>query len=417
MTTRALDRRELVVGGASLAGAAVLGLTPGCGRGESRESPRAPRDLGGALVLLELTGGADGLSLVVPVEDDLYQRARPTTRISKGEALALDPETGWHPSLRRTAARYQRGQVAIVEGCGYPEPIYSHFRALEVWHTARVQGRSSGDGWIGRLRSDAWGDDPRAELVLHVGGETPYSLASRSHPPLSFKSPESLRWVAGDQARRAFASAAIAGERPAEAAGDRDALLAGMRSTLSTVNQTAQRVLAATSGRRPGAVYPEGEFGDALRTVAALIDAGFPTRVYSLSFGNFDSHGAIMRDGYFRQLEELDETLDAFLEDVGGTASGAETLVLAFTEFGRRVQENRSRGTDHGAAAPMFLVGPRVRGGRHGAAPSLGELDGDGNLVFTTDFRRVYATVLRDAFGVQPESVLGDRYEPLPLIA
>jgi len=235
-------------------------------------------------------------------------------------------------------------------------------------------------------------------------------------PALAFTAPSSFQWFADERAHAALSASTTLRAGASPLAG-REAVLACMRSTLTTANTTSERVALAAANHRPNATYPQTPLADSLRTVAALMSAGFPTRVYSVAFGNFDAHGAILRGGYFRLLRELDQALDAFLSDIAHTSSGAQAIVLAFSEFGRRLQENESRGTDHGAAGPMFMVGPRVRGGFYGAHPSLVELDGNGNLVHTLDFRRVYASVLRDAFGVEPARVLDADFAPLPLLA
>jgi uncharacterized protein (DUF1501 family) len=405
--SKGIDRRAALIGGVSALGGAALAA--GC----RRAGPAAARsDSGRVLVLVELMGGNDGLSMLVPKRDERYYAARPRTAIPPELTLDLDGEVGLHPALQWLRARYDRGEVAFVEGTGYPEPIYSHFRAFEVWHTARMEGRGSGDGWIGRLRDHLWAGDPRSELLVHVGGELPYSLACSAHPALGFRAPDSLQWFGP-------ARGGLALERAAEIGDPHDggsAILAEVRSRLKHAQSASARVVDACARYRPRAEYPATDFGGELRAVAALLRTDLGTRVFSLTLGNFDTHGGTQPALYQRLFTTLDLGLEAFLRDLEGSEAAERTLVVCFSEFGRRVEENFSGGTDHGAAGPMVLLGKPVRGGLYGARPSLAELDQDGNLVHTVDFRRVYASVLEGWFGADVAQVLGRSWSPLPLL-
>lgn len=414
MNAAAPDRRHVVLGGLGALGAAAL--AHGCGeRSAAHGAPTA--DPGIILVLLELYGGVDGLTTVVPFASDEYHRARPTSRVDPARVLRLNDAVGLHPALWRLRSRHDRGELALIQGCGYPEPIYSHFRSMEVWHTARRAGRASGDGWIGRLRRAAWPSDEREALVVHIGRELPWSLVSSDSVPLFFTSARNFRPVG--RAREQLAvdlSAQASPERAGASSSPRERLLASMKETHAASSTSSNRVQAALARFDGVGEYPDASVGEELRTIAAMIAAGFETRVYSLAHGNYDTHGGTQGAIYQMLHDELDRALDAFLTDVSRTARGKDVVVLAFSEFGRRFHENESLGTDHGAAGPMFLVGPRVRGGILGEHPSLREPDADDNLVHTTDFRRVYASVLAQGFGIRPESVLADRFEPLPLL-
>ncbi|MEO6708368.1 MAG: DUF1501 domain-containing protein [Planctomycetota bacterium] len=398
------DRRQILQAGVSaLCGSA---FAASCSR-----SPSAARvDPGGTLVLLELTGGCDGLSTVVPFEDDAYQRARPTTGIRGPGILRLNEQRGLHPTLVKLHRRFQAGRLAIVEGAGYPDPPYSHFRAQEVWHTGRRSGRLSGDGWIGRLRQAAWSARSQEPLVVHLGTELPWSMQCSTVPAFAFSSANNLGWVAEPDMIASLEHRS--GQEPSASP-----MLARLRAGLADSNQVSRRIVEAVKSYRPRTEYPSRSvLGDSLRTIAAMLNAGFSTRVYSLSHGNFDVHGARMRSHHAKLCGLLDQALDAFLSDIAGTQAGARTCVLLFSEFGRRVEENESQGTDHGAAGPMFLLGEPVRGGLHGRHPSLTELDAQGNLLFTTDFRSVYATVLEGLFAADAKAVLGEEYPSLPLL-
>lgn len=417
--TRIARRRAL------LAGLAALGLAP-ClpllWRRRAAPALSAPvtgaaRDPGLCLVVVELTGGMDGLSTVVPYADDEYHRLRPTLRLAPEEVLPIDRERAFAPALMKLRALHERGQVAIVEGAGYPDPFYSHFRAFEVWHTARRAGRASGDGWLGRLRAAAFPRDARSELLVHVGAQVPYSVACAARPALCFGEPGALRWRASGAARelRELAAAEVQASME-ERSQEQPAVLDALRSGLDQALRASEGVRAACEAYRPRVEYPGGTLASSLRTVAALLDSGLGTRIAGVQQGNYDTHGGTMRARHARLLAELDSALGAFLADLEGTQAGSRTVVLLYSEFGRRAKENESRGTDHGAAGPMFLIGPRVAGGSYGAPPSLRELDPEGNLVHTLDFRRAYATVIEGCFGLPNERVLEERHEPLPIL-
>lgn len=415
MTSRlVLDRRNFLVGGTALLGGCVAASS-------AREQPSAPAraaarpDEGRILVLVELYGGNDGLNTIVPYADDEYWRRRPIVHVPRKDLLRIDDYCAFNPLLVNLERQWGDGRLAIVRGVGYPEPVYSHFKSFEIWHTAREAGRPSGDGWIGRLRSTHWKDDPRAELVVHVGGPVPHSLHSSEHQVVAYATPESFVWAGDALAQQAYAQAAAAAEGLPAATG-RDAMRTRLARTLADAQALSPRVLKATLEYQPRVEYPTDEFGRALRCVAGMIDARLGGRVYSVQLGNFDTH-ASQADPQSRLLASFDAGIGAFLADLEGRAQERDVLVLAFSEFGRRVSENYSKGTDHGAAGPAFFLGAPVRGGFYGEHPSLAELDRDENLVMNVDFRRLYATVLEGWFQADASAVLPRRYEPLALLA
>lgn len=379
---------------------------------------------GKVLVLVQLTGGNDGLSTVVPFGDDGYGRARTSTRIAADAVLEIDDYRGLHPDLKGLKRHYDAGHVAIVEGCGYPDPIRSHFKSYEVWHTASARGRSAGEGWVGRLAGVAWPKDETPELVVHVGATAPYSVFSLAHPPVIFQTPQSYRWISPetddlDAYRKAAEEDSVrlvasrkekskSGKTGSEAAIDR------LRGVLSDANDSSARIRRASVSYVPGAAYPADELGDSMRVVASLLDARIGSRVVSVELGGFDSHND-QRAQHDGRMRSLDAALTAFLDDLKGRSIADDVIVVVFSEFGRRVQENGSRGTDHGTAGPMFVLGQKVKGGLYGKHPSMSELDA-GDLVFTTDFRSVYATAIERWFGVDSAKVLGTKYPLLGMV-
>ncbi len=401
-----IDRRRVVLGG--------LGLIGGLGLGGGRSSiarsllaaPRAcaaPR----TLVLLQLSGGNDGLSMVVPHGDDAYHRLRPTIRHRAEDVLRLDERRGLHPALAGLRRHFDAGRVALVEGAGYPDPNRSHFRSMDIWQAADPRGRDLPEGWVGRLMGAVHGTEADPSRVIHLGATVPYALFSTRHPPASFLRPEGYRWIRNAERIRELEERLRPG--PAESPG-----LELVRRVMRAAGESSSAVLGAVERYRPTVDYPRTDLADDLCVAAALVHGDLGCRVVSLELSGFDTHND-QRRRHDQLMQTLDEGLAAFLDDLGASEVGRSTVVLAFSEFGRRVAENGSQGTDHGTAGPVLVAGHGVRGGFHGRSPALDEL-ADGDLVHTTDFRAVYAALIRGCFGVDPEPVLGGRFEGLELL-
>lgn len=410
---RDLDRRQLLTAGLSvLGGMAVL-------RAQARAGVRlwmpSAADFAGTpprtLVLVQLTGGNDGLSTLVPFGDDIYNRERNATRIEGKDVHRLGDYCGLHPALGGLRGIFDRGELAVVQGAGYPDPIRSHFKSMDVWHTASSRGRSSGEGWIGKLCDAAWTADHTAELVVHVGGLAPYSVYSTTHPAVSFEAPASYKWVASSEEDAQAYKRVGGSDAPAKGS---ETVLARLRGVLTDAVASSMRVRRAVAEYVPRKEYPDQDLARNLRVAAALIQAQIGTRVISLELDGFDTHDN-QRTRHDALMRQLDAGLTAFLDDMRGTTAGDETLVVVFSEFGRRLKENGSRGTDHGVAAPMFVAGTRVAGGLIGRYPSLDQLD-EGDLVHTADFRSVYGTVVERWFGADQARVLGAKYPLLPFV-
>lgn len=374
-----------------------------------------PDDGGKNLVLVQLSGGNDGLATVVPHGDDELQRVRRSTAHKGSEVLRVDDYRGFNPGLKSLRARFDQGQLALVEGCGYPDAIRSHFKSYEVWHTGHRAGRVSGDGWVGRLAAARWAEAPLPDRVVHFGGKAPYSLFSREQPPVALASPTGYRWF-GDEEAYARGGAAICEhemERDPRHAG-RDGALDQLRATLDDARESSGRIRGAAAKYRTDVEYPKTRLSAELRDVAALVSAGTGTHIFSVSDRGYDTHSG-QRQAHDRKMRDLDEALGAFLKDLDRSQAGRDTVVLVFSEFGRRVAENGSSGHDHGKAGPMFVLGGSVKGGLYGEHPSLTKLD-QGDLAYTTDFRSVYATLISGLFGADPVALLGAEYPQLPLI-
>ncbi|MEY2747298.1 MAG: hypothetical protein RL112_2340 [Planctomycetota bacterium] len=402
---KSFDRRTFLAATGALAVAQAI---PSRVRAEQPTASGAKP--GRALVLLQLSGGNDGLSMVVPHGDDVYGRARTTTRIPTAELHKLDEERGLHPALSRMRGLWDAGAMAIVEGCGYPGPSRSHFKSYDIWHNADVRGRDTRSGWVGRLAEQGFAGETATELVVHVGSTAPFSVHSQARPPVVFATPATYKWTGAETAdmesyRRA---ARMDADRLAglEGSSGSERALARLRGVLAEANASSARVRLAAARHQPSRPYPDDELGESFRVAAALLDARIGTRVVSLETGGFDTHSN-QRASHDRLMARLDGAIGAFFDDLRGRSIERDVLLVVYSEFGRRVQENGSRGTDHGAAAPVLVFGAGVRPGLHGRHPSLVELDG-GDLACTTDFRAVYASIARDWFGVDPKPIVGE---------
>lgn len=401
-----LSRRTLLargLAGVSLAASAphFLGLTS---RVFAADGPAPGARI---LVVLQLSGGNDGLSTVVPFADAAYHRARRTTGILENEVLKLDKAVGLHPALASLRALYEEGRFAIVQGVSYPNPNRSHFKSMDVWHAGDERGRSVPTGWLGRAVDACCPTATQPELVVNVGDTIPYALESDQHKPISFDQPDSYRWTGNPQDAEKFQ------ELNGQGCGEGEEISWLHRVAVSALS-SSDKVVAAARAYRPKAEYPRGKLGDDLRGVASLIRAGLGTRIYYVSFGGFDTHNA-QRNRHENLMRELNGALAAFYADLRAQGLSKEVVVLSFSEFGRRVGENASAGTDHGVAGPMFLLGDGVKGGLYGKHPSLTDLD-KGDLKMEVDFRSVYASVLDDWMGMESRKVLGRSYPKLALL-
>ena len=421
LTNRPITRRRFLTGlgvGATAAVAAGYGLSVwqdgGAGRASSSAGLRVtPTTLGGrddhTLVVVELAGGNDGLNTVVPMTDPAYRALRPTMGVTY--AIALDDEIGLHPELAKLAARYHDGHVAIVEGIGYPEPNLSHFASLGYWWSG-VPGESGGVGWLGRYLDGTVGtSDPLA--AVSIGPVPSPALLGTQSFATSIADASGLQPTVPARVDVDDLVAAWGGFAPASP---------DPRTLMGEVQQAIAYTVEARRGldRELAGFSETGSAAGSLALAAQLVASDHPPRiVYVSDLGDFDTHqGQAQRQPTL--LRDLDAGLDSFFTTVEAAGRADRVLVMTVSEFGRRPGENGS-GTDHGTAAPHFLIGAAVKGGRYGAPPSLTALDPHGNLVATTDFRSLYATALAGWLDVDPFAVLGRAsgagFGPLPVLA
>ena len=396
------SRRHFLAGAGAVAGvaaASALAITRPWETGSVTGSAG-----GGPLVLVTLYGGNDGLNTLIPYTDPAYASARPTLGYKASEVLPLADGFGLNPKLPGLQSLWKSGELAIVRGVGYPNPNLSHFASMGIWQTADVE-EGAGTGWVGRWLDSA-GDGP--ERAISVGATLPPLLRGDKEAAAAITGPSVT--LPGDRGfQQAYASMQSSGQ-------DRAGMAAQVASSGRDLLGLQQR-LAGSSGAsfsQPSAAV--GDLAGALGLVSHLITAGSQAQVYQVSLESFDTHAA-EKANHERLLSELDAAVTAFFKGLKGNPRGEGVVVMTYSEFGRRPAENASGGTDHGTAAPLFVAGPRVKGGRfYGEEPSLTDLDANGNLKFGVDFRNVYATVLEKVVGTDPEPVLGGKIETLGFI-
>jgi uncharacterized protein (DUF1501 family) len=409
----------------SAGSAALVALAQGVPQFLLSASARAAETKGETvLVVIQLSGGNDGLNTVVPYADDVYRKLRPSLGVAKDQVKKIDDYVGLHPSMDGFAKLLEKGKLGIVQGVGYPNPDRSHFSSMDIWHTARpdlYKGRGERDGpghrvtgWIGRCLDcntktlAAHGDMPG----LHLGaGRLPLALVGEEIRVSSVDALEGFKLEDGGDARvrKAMQQAAAAKRDNAD-----DLVTFLQRGTLSAMD-SSRRVQESLGKYKTDVKYPDSALARRLKTVAQLIDAGLGTRVYYLDLDGFDTH-ANQGAAHASLLGELSGAVAAFVNDLDAHGHGKRVLTMTFSEFGRRVRENASQGTDHGAAAPLFVAGGRVKSGLIGKHPSLTDLD-EGDLKHTTDFRAVYAAVLDQWLGVASEPVLRAKFEAVKVTA
>jgi uncharacterized protein (DUF1501 family) len=363
------------------------------------------------LVVLELSGGNDGLNTVVPHGDPSYYRARPHIGIPAREVLKVDDHFGFHPSMVGFERLYKDGRMAIVHGCGYDHPSLSHFSSMSYWHTG-VPNAGEPLGWLGRLADDHL-DPATRNLIVNIGTSQSLAVRSGKHSPLVFDDPTRFRRDGTDDEKHVLAALGSANTQSS------NSTLDFLSATARNAADSSDFVRQASAAYRTPVDYGIGNaFGGGLQRVAALIASGMKTRLYYVSYqGNaFDTH-VQQGDVHSRLLMYTADAVRAFLDDVARIGRADDVAVMMFTEFGRRVEENGSLGTDHGTAGPMFLLGKHVKGGLYGQPPSLTDLD-DGNLKMTTDFRRVYATSIKEWLGYDDtDAILKGRFDSLGAFA
>src|SRR5215469_13424680 len=390
------------------------------------------------LVVLQMAGGNDGINTVVPYSNDFYHKARPRIGLKGDDVLKINDDIGLHPALKGFKDIYDGGELSIVQGVGYPNPNRSHFRSTEIWQTASDSEQIEKHGWLGRYFDNACqGADPAVGVT--IGGQLPEAFFAAKPKGVCFSNPQSYRFIANGDATEEYKKlneleTSGPGMTPDDSSGDMQnsggsisMLPAGMPMTggraIDFISRTAldaqhssDEIRGIAARVQNQANYPASPLGGSLKLVARLIGGGLPTRVYYVSQGGYDTHTNQLPTQQ-RLLQDLGDSVKAFVEDMKAQGNMQRVLVMTFSEFGRRVSENANGGTDHGAAAPLFIVGNKVKAGLLGKYPSLAPQDlFQGDIKFNVDFRGVYAGVLENWLKTSSVPILRRQFTPLQIV-
>ena len=362
------------------------------------------------LVVVQLGGGNDGLNTLVPFTDDAYFRARPRIALKDDKIIKLTGDVALNAKMKAFKDLADQGKLCVVEGVGYPNPNRSHFRSTEIWQTGVDSDRYSETGWIGRYFDNQCGGTAEPVAGVAVGGERPQSFAGQKGFGVAFQDPNSFGWTEGqgEAKERNFQVLNAANETL------HNDTLDFLRKVTNNAVLSSDRVREVAKKYKGGIEYPRDPFANSLQTVAKMIAGGLPTRIYYVTLTGFDTH-ANQLNTHDNLLERFANGIAAFQRDLESQGNAQRVLTMTFSEFGRRVGENASGGTDHGTAAPMFLVGDMLNAGMAGKRPSLTDLD-QGDLKYTTDFRGIYASVLDQWLGADSKLVLGKAFPQIGLI-
>ncbi len=401
------NRRDFLK--SSLAGAGLVTCSLGAPAFLGRTAAAAPKaGKPGAkdtiLVVIELTGGNDGLNTVIPFKDAEYAKLRPTLRQTQAQIKKINDDLGLHPSMTGFAELLHDNALCVVQGVGYPNPNQSHFRSMDIWQTASL-AESASEGWLGKALKGLPGVPS-----FHLKNDNEPSPLALDGAPARVPSIKTL-----EEFQLQVAAASGADKKEQREVIESAAKSSGVPSLLDFVQRTATNTYASSrrlqeigKSYQPKATYPNTALGGRLKLAAQLIDAGLGARLFYVAHGNFDTH-ATQAPAHANLLTQLSEAVTAFFKDLSERGQRDRVLIMTFSEFGRRAKENGSRGTDHGSAAPMFLVGGKVKPGPVGDHPSLTKLE-LGNLKHHTDFRQVYAAILDKWLGVPSKDVLGAEF-------
>lgn len=386
----------------------------------TKDRPGVPDER--VLVVVQLSGGNDGLNCVVPIGEPAYYRGRPSLAIAEEDALAIGVDgLGLNPQMRGIQQMIEAGRAAIVNGVGYPNPNRSHFKSMDIWHSAKTEERHMrGRGWVGNAMDTAYplddhGNAPDAASMatIALGSDAPMATQGEHVKPVTFQSPETFRWTARDLG--ANLSDAYDGLHSASSAPNTEPAdpLAFIHRTSCDAQHASGRVRAAVARETETRFANNNALAQQLAMVSKMIAAELPTRVYYVTLGGFDTH-AQQQGRQTALLAAFSQAMSQFYAELDATGHAGRVVSVAFSEFGRRVRQNASGGTDHGVAGPSFVFGDAVHAGVHGSYPSLTDLD-NGDLKHTTDFRGLYADLLDNWMKIDAAAALGGRFQHVGL--
>lgn len=367
------------------------------------------------LVLIQLAGGNDGLNTLVPYADPAYEKARPGIGIPKGQVLKLNDSVGLHPSLAGMRELYDEGKLSIVQGVGYPNPDRSHFRSMDIWQSAQPLNENPRDGWLGRALEWQFDRQPALAEALSLGTDKlPLAFVSTRVNVPTLRRLEEFQLVDGQSSAVNRNLTRVAQRQLADKPSTSGSELDFLRRATTTALTSAERLKSLSSSYRTTVSYPGTSLASKLKLIAQMLTADLPARVFVVSLDGFDTHSGQL-PGHAALMAELSGAIRAFELDLVEHKLSDRVLLATYSEFGRRVAENGSLGTDHGAASMLFAVTPSGKSGIHGKHPSLTDLT-DGDLKFSIDFRSVYATMLDKWLEIPSAGILGGEFSPIPFV-
>jgi len=367
------------------------------------------------LVVLQLSGGNDGINTLIPFADPNYSQLRPSLGFAANEVLHLTDSVGLNPNLSKLKTMYDQGKVAVVQGVGYPNPNRSHFRSMDIWHSARPDTFER-SGWLGRYVSACECAQDNALPAISVGDQlNPMFWTDTTLVP-AVASIGAFSFITDTKYKndRTFQMQTL--QNIYSQAGNWSAYEGLIRrGTLQALAGSDELQKVAASYQSPVQYPANNGLANQLKMVAQVIAGNLGTRLFSVSMGGYDTH-ANQKPTQDKNLAQLGDALEAFMQDLANMQQQDNVVIMAFSEFGRRVKQNGSGGTDHGTAEPMFIIGNKVQGGLYGTYPSLSDLDNNGDLKFNADFRSVYAGVLKDVVGADPAPILAGSFDPISVM-
>ncbi len=360
------------------------------------------------IVVLQLSGGNDGLNTVIPVRNDIYQKSRPGIGLNKDKAVMITDEVGLHPALQGFADLYNDGSLGIMNSVGYPNPDRSHFRSMDIWQSGSASNETWQSGWIGRYLDAQCNGCSKPTQALEIDDTLSLALKGMDEKGIALRDPKRLYNTSHEDYFKAILQSHHTDEHHEKPV---DYLYKTMAETLSSADYIFQQSKLHPSS----AEYPKTQLGSSLKTIASLILSDINTKVYYVSHGSFDTH-VNQQQQQQRLFTEMNDAVSSFVKDMKANNRFNDVLLFTFSEFGRRVTQNASGGTDHGTANNMFLIsGGLQQKGLLNAMPDLSSLQ-DGDLQYQVDFKNVYATVLDKWLKADDEKILGKKYEKLGFV-
>ena len=358
------------------------------------------------LVIVQLSGGNDGLNTIIPYTNDIYYKSRPNIAIAKNDCIKITDEFGINKNLAPLKNLYDKGYLSVINNVGYPNPIRSHFRSTDIWHTASDSNQYLNTGWLGRY-IDIYGKKPysgielddslslimKGDLLKGIATKNPTSLYNNTKTPYFKKVLDSQRDVHLSEHNLGY-----------------------LYKTMIEAKSSAKYIFETSKTYNSTLTYPNNPFGKQLKTTAQLINSSVESKVFYVSMGGFDTH-VRQEKKQNKLLQTYSEAMDVFVKDLEQKDTFKDTLILTFSEFGRRVQQNAANGTDHGAANNVFIIGKNLKKqGFYNEAPNLIDLDKNGDIKYTVDFRSIYATILDKWLEVDDATILNKSYSKLGFI-